>query len=549
MPGKTPGSSNLPAILRLCVLTALCAALFPAGASRFVMAASAASDLPPQSPVVDMAPDSLAYLSVGEQIERFKAGTLSPADVLEAQIERIRKYNGPLNASGKELLDYKSFNGMVNAISYEHFAEAREAAKEAERRYREGTARSLEGITVAVKDENDVAGWRVTMGSVHLQDAPVAKENSALIDMLLAEGAILHIQTNVPELYLHSQTWSRLWGITRNPWNLYYAVGGSSGGSGAALAAGFTTLATGSDMGGSIRIPSSLCGVYGFRPPFGRVPTSEISYETLGPMARTFEDLVRMQNAIAGPNPKVHSSLRPKLAYPQEYADLKGVRIAVDYFDSWLDEGTDESVRKSLRDAVEVLRGEGAIVEEVKLGWRYNDLFTPFMGGLLSTAMGNMLVELKGMDPGKSTTYANQTLSLMGSKGPAEAARADELTTRLHRQLQDLIFANGYQALIMPTLATPYFPADNDPTTDTVPINGKRVGGTRFMMTFPWNMLSRYPVVDVPVGIAGNKVPMGMQVVGNTFDDLAAFRVAYGYSRAGLHLYGGGFFPDFRNSK
>ena len=185
--------------------------------------------------------------------------------------------------------------------------------------------------------------------------------------MLLSEGAILHIQTTVPELYIHSQTWSRLWGVTRNPWNLHYAVGGSSGGSGAALAAGFTTLATGSDMGGSIRIPASLCGLYGFKAPFGRVPTSETTFETLGPLARTFDDMVLMQNVITGPHPKVHAALRPKLDYPRTYGGLKGVRIALDYFESWIPEGIDPSVREALADAAAVLRGQGPLW--TRSGW------------------------------------------------------------------------------------------------------------------------------------------------------------------------------------
>lgn len=489
----------------------------------------------------------IAYLSAAEQIKRFKEGSLSPVDVLEAQIKRILEYNGPLNTRNEEPEDYKRFNGKVNAITYEHFDEARKAAKEAEKRYKAGTARSLEGVTVAIKDENDVKGWRVTMGSVVLKDAPLSEDNSAIIDMLLSEGAIMHIQTTVPELYLHTQTWSRLWGVTRNPWNQHYAVGGSSGGSGAALAAGFTTLATGSDMGGSIRIPSSLCGVYGFKAPFGRVPTSEISYETLGPLARTFDDLVLMQNAITGPHPDVHAALRPKLVYPQSYSSLKGVRIAVDYFDGWVKEGIDDSVRQSLNDAVKILRSQGAIVDEIKLGWTYEQIYPTFINGLLSSGMGDMLVEAKQFDLSKMTTYGAHFIEAMASnKGPAELAKADDLATALHQQLQKAVYGLGYKALIMPTLITPYFPADNDPATDTVPVNGKPVKGMRLALTFIWNLLSRYPIVDVPVGIAGNNIPMGMQVVGNTYDDLAAFQVASGYARAGVHLYRDKLFPDYR---
>ena len=96
--------------------------------------------------------DAIAYLSATEQIRRFKAGTLSPVDVLKAQMDRIKRYNGPLNASGRELKDFMAFNGKVNAITYEHFDQAMKAAKESEKRYRNGTARALECLTVAIKD-------------------------------------------------------------------------------------------------------------------------------------------------------------------------------------------------------------------------------------------------------------------------------------------------------------------------------------------------------------------------------------------------------------
>lgn len=526
--------------LKLSAIVALEGALLTAGVPRSIFAASTGTN--------DLLNDELAYLSAGEQIQRFHAGTLSPVDVLEAQIARIEKYNGPLNLAGDEIPDYMNFNSKVNAITVEHFAEARKAAKEAEKRYRAGTARSLEGITVAIKDENDVKGWRVTMGSTILKDGPLSEENTAIIDFLLAEGAILHIQTTVPEFYLHTQTWSKLWGVTRNPWNLYYAVGGSSGGSGASLAAGFSTLATGSDMGGSIRIPASMCGTYGFKPPFGRVPTSEISFETLGPLTRTFEDLALMQNTIVGPHPTVHASLRPKLVYPQQYDSLKGVKIALDYFEDWIEEGVDSSVRKAMADAADVLRSQGAVVDEVKLGWRYDDMFPIFVNGLLSTSMGQMLLAASKYKD-QTTSYAAKFIESMGAMGPGELAKSDDLTTLLHRQLQDELFDKDYRALIMSTLLTPYFPADNDPTRDTVNVNGKPVKGTRFTLTIPWNLLSRYPVVDVPVAVADNNIPIGMQVIGNTFDDLAAFQVAYGYSKAGLRLYDGRLFPDFGNRK
>lgn len=492
-------------------------------------------------------PKSPAFLPATELIRMFKAGTLSPADVLLAQIERIKEFNGPLNTTGDEPKDHMAFNGKVNCITYEHFETAMKAANESEKRYKAGRERPLEGLTVAIKDESDVRGWRTTMGSLLLKDSPLAEENAAIIDMLLDAGAVLHVQTTVPEFYSHGATWSRLWGVTRNPWNLRYSVGGSSGGSGAALAAGFTTLATGSDMGGSIRLPSSLCGVYGFKPPFGRVPTSETSYETMGPMARNFGDLVLMQNAITGPHPKVLSALRPKLEYPVSYSPVKGVKVALAYFEEWIPEGIEPAVRDSLTRAAQVLRGQGAVVKEVKLGWTHAEIFDVFMKGLLATEIGNLGLLSSTFDQDKLTPYAKDFFKAAAQTGPAEAAQANALATKLHRLLQSAVFNAGYSAMIMPTLTTTYYTADNDPTKDAAIVNGKSVTGLKFALTPIWNLLSRYPIVNVPIGIAPNNVPIGMQVIGNTFDDLGAFQVAAGYAQSGLHLYQGDLFPAYIN--
>lgn len=226
------------------------------------------------------ADEALCYASVDELVAMFRTGRASPLDVLEAQIRRI----GALNP-------------RVNCITDTHFETARAEARHSAERYRRGDARPLEGITVAIKDEFARPGWRVTQGSLLFKDSPRATENAALIDALEAAGAILPFQTTVPEFYLFLGASTRAWGTTRNPWNLEYSPGGSSAGSGAALAAGFCTLALGSDMGGSIRIPASQNGLYGFKPPFGRVASGETAFSTSGPLARTFADLVHFQKA------------------------------------------------------------------------------------------------------------------------------------------------------------------------------------------------------------------------------------------------------------
>ncbi len=496
--------------------------------------------------------EELAYMPATTQIELYKAGILSPVEVLEAQIARVQRYNGEYNTELRDLNDeIGTFNaGKVNAITFDCFAEARAQAREAEERYRNGTARHLEGITVGVKDENELAGWHVDMASIVLKGLPACTDDCPLIERLRAEGAIFVFQTTVPEFYINCMTWSRLYGVTRNPWNLYYGVGGSSGGSGAALAAGFCTLATGSDMGGPIRLPSSMCSVFGSYDPLRRVPTSEIAYETLGPMTRTFDDLVLMQNVIVGPHPKNHASLRPRLDYPVEYAPLQGTKVAVAYADDWLEGGCDPDVRAALDKVVAVLQGLGAEIKVVALGWQsdHGDLQI-FNEGLLSTEMYE-LVEIADGQQDLVSSYVVPMCNPIDGLGPKALLKAGVLGDRIHRGVQQAVFEDGCIALVMPTLATAKVPADFlAPGADPADVDGRAVAGSEFILTPVWNLLNRYPVVDVPVALGAQNVPIGIQVVGDTYDDLAAFRVAAALSMALPQNYREGRFPDFRDQK
>ncbi|MBQ3586864.1 MAG: amidase [Synergistaceae bacterium] len=495
--------------------------------------------------------EELAYMPAVQLIELFKKGETTPSEVLEAQISRVKKYNGEYNVSRRDLVnELDTFNaGKVNAITFDNFDEARKLAKEAEERYRNGTARRLEGITVGVKDENEVKGWRVDAASLLLKDREPCDSDGAMIQKLRSEGAIFVFQTTVPEQYLSPMTWSRLYGVSRNPWNLYYGTGGSSGGSGAALAAGFCTLATGSDMCGSIRIPSSMNGLYGFKPPFGRVATSENAYETLGPMARTFADMVLMQDIIAGPSPMTHASIRPKLDYPQEYAPIKGQKVAVAYFKNWLKGGLSEESDHAIDTAVEALKKAGAQVEVIELDVNAENFMPTYFKGLMSSSMYAIFDGLE-QHRDKFSAYVKNLEAYAGKLTPQDQVNAEMMLAKLHRDVQQKVFENGCIALVMPTLATPYFPADLEATPDkTAQVHGETYPSTNLMLTPIWNLASRYPVVDMPVELSEKNVPVGVQIVGNTYDDLTAFRVAYALSKVIAPLYEDGRFPDFRNAK
>src|SRR5690606_19514438 len=197
----------------------------------------------------------LCYLPAHEALSRLRARSLSPVVLLGAVIGRAG-----------------AVQGKVNSLTFTHFDRAIDEARKAEAKYARGArTRALEGLPVAVKDESAIKGMPTSGGSLIMKD-DVADHTSEVNARILRAGGIVHARTATPEFSCAGYTWSRLWGITRNPWNPEFTPGGSSGGSGAALASGAATLATGSDIGGSIRIPASCCGVVGFKPPYGRNP-------------------------------------------------------------------------------------------------------------------------------------------------------------------------------------------------------------------------------------------------------------------------------------
>jgi len=472
----------------------------------------------------------LIYLPAAEILQMYRKKELSPVEMLNAHIRQ-----------------FEAHNDKVNCVAYEHFDEALAAARESENRYMQGAPRPLEGLTCAVKDDYQVKGWRHHWGTLLMKDAEPAEEDLPIIDMLRKTGVLMHLQTTAPEFFIAGVTWSHLWGVTRNPWNTQFTPGGSSGGSATALAAGFTSLALGSDMGGSIRIPASMCGLYGFKPPFGRVPTSEVAYESFGPLGRTFSDMNLLQNSMSGPHPLAHASLRPKLEYPDTYGNITGWKVAVDTLSAYGEE-VDKTVTESMQDAIEKLKEIGCEVEVVDLGLRHSD-FEIMIAGLMSTEMG-LLALMASDDPDVLTPYVKDFLDTYGDKmGPKYAVKAEELLLKYNRQVQEKVFMRGCQAILMPTMLTPYIAADwfSTPAKAVVNVNGKSVESRMgFFTTWMWNLLGRYPVVNVPNGITPENIPLGMQIISNTFEDLVAFQLAAAWSKVAPRFYDS-VFPDLES--
>ena len=224
-------------------------------------------------------------LTASDALAAMRARDLSPVELLESVIGRA-----------------EAVEPSVNAFAERRFEQASVAAGASADRYAAGARiRPLEGLPVALKEEVPVRGWQMRYGSLAIDE--VAETTSPLAERILKAGALVHARTTTPELSCAGYTHSKLWGVTRNPWNTEVTVGGSSGGSGASLAAGSSTLASGSDIGGSIRLPSSINGVVGFKPPHGRVPVDPPfnldRYCHDGPMARTVADCALFENVLA----------------------------------------------------------------------------------------------------------------------------------------------------------------------------------------------------------------------------------------------------------
>jgi aspartyl-tRNA(Asn)/glutamyl-tRNA(Gln) amidotransferase subunit A len=440
----------------------------------------------------------LHYLPAAEALRLFRARKLSPVELTQALVDRAAKVEP-----------------TINAFAQTFFDEALASARKAEARYANGgdSARPLEGLLVAVKEEAPITGHKNTLGSLPLRDV-IADHTAVFVQRILDAGGIVHARTTTPEFCCAPITWSKLWGVSRNPWNTAYSPGGSSGGSAASLAAGSTTLATGSDIGGSIRIPASFCGVVGFKPPYGRVPETEIfnldHYCHEGPLARTVSDTALLENVIAGPDPSDVVSLRPKLVIPDRLESIAGLRIAMSTDLGCYD--VDEDVIANTRAAADRLREAGATIEEVSLPW---ELATINRAANIHFGMifGPSIQDLYDKHGDEFTSYARRFVAEAAEIPKEDFVKGLELEARIYAPLGQLL--DKFDVLICPTFAVPALPAEYDSPNalDT-------------LMTVPFNIASRCPVITVPSGLSRDGVPTGLSVVGKTYDDVTAFRVA-----------------------
>jgi amidase len=428
-----------------------------------------------------------------------RARELSPVEALRACMARVDQLNPALNA--------------VVTLN----PRAEDEARALERRISAGEdVGPLAGVPVGIKDVTQVGGVRCTFGSPLFSDH-VPEEDALVVRRLRAAGAVIVGKTNTPEFAAGGNTFNEVFGRTRNPWNPERSAGGSTGGGAAGLATGMFALAEGTDLGGSLRIPASFCGVVGLRPSVGLVPTvpSDFVWDTLqvtGGMGRTAEDVGLMLAAVAGPSPEA------PLAQPvagRDFAgaaragDARGLRVA--YCRDIAGIGIDAEVERVCRDAAFALQGAGATVDEVELDLAYGRTAFLALRGLWFVSMLNPhLGKLEQFGVNVANNLRAGLATTVEELGAAEAGRK-----RIRAQFAELF--TRYDHLLTPTMAVSPFPVvENYPRT---------VGGREMETYVDWLAptfvlsLTGLPVGSVPAGLDPAGMPCGLQVVGRPFGE------------------------------
>ncbi len=460
-----------------------------------------------------MADLDLCYTPATELARRIREGRLAPVEVVANSLARIAEVNPKLNC-----------------FCFVYADEAMARAEAAERAVNEGRALGpLHGVPIAIKDLTPTKGKRTTMGS-YAYEHWVPDQDAPIVEALLGAGAIMVGKTATPEFAYSSFTKSPLWGVTRNPWNPERTPGGSSGGSGAAVASGCVPLAEGSDMGGSVRIPAALCGIVGLKPSFGRIPFTILpsQFDQLshfGPLARTVADAALFLKVTQGPDERDIQSLKPALDIPiPPPASVKGMRLAlsVDLGRYWVD----PEVAANTRAAAEALAAEGAVIEEVALDWglELNEAWGRHWAVYLATFFGHVLAQYRAkMDPA-----VVELLETGLAMNAVEFKKIEFPRTEQWKQLSPIL--QRCEALLCPTMALPAPPAEALDSAYSWVDGEKRYHGLD--MTAVFNFVSQCPALSVPSGWTKEGLPTALQIVGRRFDDLTALRIGAALERA-----------------
>ncbi|MFK0033723.1 amidase [Pseudomonas monteilii] len=467
--------------------------------------------------------DELCFTPAVDLARLMRRKELSPVELMQAVLARVDRLNPQINC-------------FVTLTADQAMAQA----KEAERLIMSSDPRTLSplvGLPVSVKDLENTAGVRTTYGSKHFADH-VPTTDATIWERLKRDGAILIGKTTTPEFGMHSVTESPLTGVTNNPWDLSRTTGGSSGGAAAAVAAGMGPLATGSDGGGSIRVPSSFCGTVGLKASRGRIPvnTAESSYESVqvvGPMTRTVADTALMMNSVAGPHPFDAYSLP---ADGTDYvagisnASLKGLRVA--YCPDLGNGPMEPDVSAAIAQAAERFGQDlGAHVEMVQINLPdVYEYFVAWWGPTLD------LMIKQNVLPFGCIEESHPLIASFAKRAEKFSAADYYHTHSVVRSQIHTAFANVFQKfdlLIWPTTAMVAFKHPLDATCPSH-IAGVAISEPTLVNQRLTEAVSHagYPAISIPAGFSSEGLPIGLQIAAGHAQDLLVLKAAAAYEAA-----------------
>ncbi|MEM2086118.1 MAG: amidase [Archaeoglobaceae archaeon] len=434
--------------------------------------------------------------SIPNLVEKLKSGEIKASELVEICFEKIKELNPKINA-------FVTLNPKA--------VEEAKMAKD----------KPLAGLPIAVKDNTDTKGIRTTYGS-KLLEKHVPGEDAILVERLKKAGAVVIGKTNMPEFGLIAYTDNPLFGATRNPWDLNRTVGGSSGGSAAAVAAGMVPVATGNDGGGSIRIPASFCSLYGLKPTTGRIPWYPQMPVFVGMVSEGFltnfvEDTAFLLDFVRGMDIRDPNSLPDDgLSYfgaLNEPLDKIRIAFSPDLGYATLDPEVEEVVRKSAFKLEKF--GE---VEEVKLN-------APSLEAELTIKVVLEFVSFLSdkIDEWKKVAFPPylRFLDLVESLTWREYVKIEEKRIELWKSLKQIF--ESYDFLITPTTAVKPFELGSISPKE---IAGEPITPIGWMpFTYPFNFTGQ-PAASIPAGFSKEGLPIGMQIVGRKFDDLGVLRLS-----------------------
>ncbi|MGB8314907.1 MAG: amidase [Aestuariivirga sp.] len=454
--------------------------------------------------------DELNWLNAAKLSKGYARKKFSPVDVAKSCLGQIARHDG-----------------AINAMCHVEEASALAQAKASAARWKKGDQLSpIDGIPVLIKDLLLVKGWPTLRGSKTVSRDQAWDQDAPSVARLREAGAVFLGATTTPEFGWKGVTDSPLTGITRNPWDLSKTPGGSSGGSAAAIAAGYGPLSLGTDGGGSIRIPAGFSGVYGLKPSFGRVPAFPLSpfgtVAHVGPMTRTVEDSALMMNEIARPDARDWTSL------PYEARDytkklgkgIEGMKIAFSAALGYVE--VDAEIAKAVKKALKVLEELGAEVTQIDPGFvDPGPVFKVLWWSGARALLGKLPDEKKALlDPSLAEVVA-QSLTIT----PEDYFDAVRARGVLGSQMR--VFMERYDLLVTPTLPIAAFGAGLMSPADEG--NSKWVYWTPF--SYPFN-LTQQPAASVPCGFTKAGLPIGLHLVGKMFDDRTVLRASKAYEDA-----------------